>query len=203
MKTSELIAILKEVDPAGDTEVVIDGECIIAVNRLPAYYDGAYQKLNRDSNGKFSSASIERSGFKVEFDHISIEDAMWNNEDLDVDCEPAYASIVNDWRKNVQDAKDESSYTLFRSYVLRKAKIVAVEIQDRYESQIRDFYFSNLSYRDKIPKDILDLQVNDARYGNFKPSIADMKMLYWANIIRVNFDDRTGLLEIINTLKTT
>lgn len=198
MRTSELIALLQKVDPSGDTEVVIDGESIMAVDMLPAYYDGPYQMIHRNQNGRIESASIVREGFKVELKCMTIEDAMWTNEDLVVNAPTELDSVVQSWRDNVKDAKQESCYALFRQYVFDKARIYAVEIKDQFEKQVRDFYFSNLSYQDPIPKDILELRVNDSRYGSIVPSQADMKMLYWSSFLRVNFDEQSRKLEISN-----
>lgn len=52
MKTSQLIVRLNEIDPTGENEVCVGNCDINFIDKLPAYYDGKLQLLERDESGK-------------------------------------------------------------------------------------------------------------------------------------------------------
>ena len=81
MTTAELIALLREVDPAGTTPVCVANADIYFVQRLPAYYDGRLQQLVHDESkrGKAWSivgARISSTGDKIDIVPMSIRDVL-------------------------------------------------------------------------------------------------------------------------------
>lgn len=84
MKTKELIKILQEADPEGETECVVDGRDIYFASNLPYYYDGKPWLLIHDLDKKGKSWSIKgiklmTSGDKVNIHTLDVEDVIWND----------------------------------------------------------------------------------------------------------------------------
>ena len=113
MITSELIRLLQEIDPKGDTPVCVDNVDIFFVDAKPAYWDGRLQELVRDK-GKSPyynvvGAKYHCSGEKICIETHSVKDAILENPDLPVDfselerCMPAsaedYKRAVDGWRE--------------------------------------------------------------------------------------------------------
>ena len=90
MKSKELIRQIQEIDPTGELEVCIDTTTdILFVERLPAYYDGKLEVLQRDENidsdYNVVSAKLMVTGLKVAIRTFSIEDAILDNPNIPID----------------------------------------------------------------------------------------------------------------------
>lgn len=118
MKSKELIRILQETDPNGETEVTIDGADIYCVARYPGYYDGCYQVITRDpSKTTFNIVKIKRTraGEKIRLHTYSIEDLIWDGWDIqsggkveidNFEC-PSYNERDEATRKEVKACDEE------------------------------------------------------------------------------------------------
>lgn len=88
MKTKELIKLLQEADPSGESTVNCNRDPIYAVEGLPGYYDGPYTELIRDDErqrqGFYSVVGfrIRRDGDKVRIQTMPLEDCIWNCSSL-------------------------------------------------------------------------------------------------------------------------
>lgn len=69
MTTGELIKQLQEADPEGNLHVRIAGECPVAVERKPGYWDGRYSCVE---NGKFH---VSTEGDKIDIHTMDLE--LW------------------------------------------------------------------------------------------------------------------------------
>ena len=83
MKTKDLIKALSDADPSGELECCVGNVDVYHVRKLPAYYDGAFEVLvhNESVRGKQWSViggKIVRSGYKVQIECISLDDAMFD-----------------------------------------------------------------------------------------------------------------------------
>ena len=76
MKTRELIKKLFKADPVGDQEVCVGNLDINFVENVPAYYDGAYQVIERDSFGRITGGKYIKSGNKVQINTLAICDIL-------------------------------------------------------------------------------------------------------------------------------
>lgn len=106
VKTRELIAELQAADPSGELPVCVDGEDIYFVERLPGYYDGAYQQLIHDESKKpywsIVGGKITRKGEKVRIQVMSIRDVIQDMPDLPVELDEGmreyYENKIAEWR---------------------------------------------------------------------------------------------------------
>lgn len=104
MKTRDLIEALQQIDPDGCTECCVGNADIFDVSRQPAYYDGRLETLWRDMNRSgynVSSATMTAFGTKIVIKPLSIETAIMNDPDLEVDTQgDTHASdSVERWRR--------------------------------------------------------------------------------------------------------
>lgn len=86
MTTRELIAALQAQDPSGDLPVCLSdgGEAIHFVSREPGYYDGPYERLERNERGCIVSARLTTQGEKVRLHHTSIATMIMDRPDFPV-----------------------------------------------------------------------------------------------------------------------
>jgi hypothetical protein len=79
MKTNELIKILKEIDPDGNSECVINNMSIRHVQMLPYYYDGDAKFVELDSYGDPIKITNKSSNTKVKL-------SQWDLEEIAILC---------------------------------------------------------------------------------------------------------------------
>ncbi len=84
MLTKELIALLKEADPEGNTEVCIDNLPVWYVQKLPAYYDGCMIRytpsLTQDHFTHVEKMERVQNGSKIDICYYSWKSAMWDSD---------------------------------------------------------------------------------------------------------------------------
>ena len=105
MTTAELIAALRQADPAGTTPVCVANADVYFVQRQPAYYDGRLQQLVHDDakRGKEWSivgAKIISAGEKVDIVALSIRDVLIDHPDLPI--EGGDPETIDRWRKEAR-----------------------------------------------------------------------------------------------------
>jgi len=116
MKTKELIERLQEADPSGELPVCNDNYDILFIDVVAAYYDGRLEQLIRDPESKYygvTGARVLCSGDKVRIHTHSIEDAIWENQDLLIDlsdikkrmpsCLDSWAESIEQWRNEARE----------------------------------------------------------------------------------------------------
>lgn len=109
MKSKKLIKLIQELDPSGETEVCVGTTQDIAfVERMPAYYDGALQLIERE-NDEIVSAKFERAGDKIAIRYVGIVDAILDDPDLEVDCQghERYEELVENARKTSRELEEK------------------------------------------------------------------------------------------------
>ena len=114
MKTKELIRLLKQIDPSGDTECCINNFDILSVVRNPADFGGCLEVLIRDTkiNGhNVIGAKIFSAGTKVCFNTHSIQDAIMDDPNLPVDISQdvngKYSRDLVKWRSKSRELISE------------------------------------------------------------------------------------------------
>jgi len=115
LKTKELIRRLQEADPSGEEECVIGNQDIHFVACEEAYWDGCAEVLIRDEDCKYYNivgAKVVSKGRKIIIRPLSIESAIYNNEDLPVEYDDDYSrnkyeSYVEKTRVKVKELNEE------------------------------------------------------------------------------------------------
>jgi hypothetical protein len=103
MKSCELIKLLQQVDPSGETECVVGGEDIYFVARAPCYYDGTPCLLIRDPNKApyWDVVGIRKmnAGDKIKIHTLSALDVIVEAETSPSISIPSdYDALRDEWR---------------------------------------------------------------------------------------------------------
>lgn len=109
MKTKKLIALLQEEDPSGELDVCVGNVDIHFVERLPAYYDGSLQVLERDEDCKYyniTGGRYVRAGEKVNIHTLSITDAISNAAGREKPFPVDYSELSSDQAEATKKAHD-------------------------------------------------------------------------------------------------
>lgn len=154
MKSKEVIRLLQELDPDGETEVCVGNMDIDYIECLPAYYDGTLQVLQRDESKdgyNIIGAKYCIDGDKLCIVPLSISDAIVHQDcSLNVD----YSELtedrreqlkkqhndLRDWHKNMEDDLDRET---FIKWAIEEANKLTVDL-DWFESQVRFFAEKNI-----------------------------------------------------------
>lgn len=85
MKTSEFIKMLQEEDPNDECTVSV-GNCPVRwIEKLPYYYDGRLQHIERDASGKVVKVGWKSGGHKLKIHYDTIEDALMDYPDAEIE----------------------------------------------------------------------------------------------------------------------
>lgn len=127
MKTKDLIKMLQDVDPSGETEVCVDNLDIYFAERKPAYWDGRLQLLIRDESKKpfyhVAGAKVISSGDKIELHTMGVEDVIENDPDAIVDLtdiEKNMSSTFEEWKKRIENWRAETKRIIAQVRAERK-----------------------------------------------------------------------------------
>lgn len=87
MKSKELIKLLQDLDPAGETEVCVDNLAIFSVYSSPSYWDGPLNIILREDAAdkyKITGFKITGRGTKIVIKALLLEDIFLDYPDLPV-----------------------------------------------------------------------------------------------------------------------
>ena len=113
MKTKELIKILNEIDPEGETEVVIENESAFFAYKEPAYYDGIMELILKNENGEIIGGKYSSKGSKISLRPYGIMSAIYDFPELSVEYDIAnskkeeYKKMVEQWRIESREIDEE------------------------------------------------------------------------------------------------
>lgn len=99
MKSRELIAKLRELDPEGEIEV----SHVWDVERLPAYYDGALQIIDEKGNCK-----VTTKGLKLCIITRTLTDVILDNSEAVIDISELEGTWVKKYQERIEDARTQS-----------------------------------------------------------------------------------------------
>ncbi len=109
MKSKELIRRLQEIDPTGETEVVVGCSDIYFLQKDPMYYDGLPITLIRDESKRpywdvigFRATS---KGNKIRIRTLDFEDVMWDTKNCIIELEDDYSK--RHYEKDIERIKEE------------------------------------------------------------------------------------------------
>lgn len=147
MKTKDLIKLLQEEDPSGETEVVIDdGRDIFYLDTLPGYWDGNYTTLIRDSSKKpyydIIGAKYRSDGTKIKIKGMSWEDVLENDPDfsievIDIGVYKKMQKEVDKYREEIKEINEK-----FKKKFKFKIDIEENIVQNKEEYKLLNYIFS-------------------------------------------------------------
>jgi len=112
MKTKELIALLHNLDPTGETEVVVDDKGVYSVTAEDAALTGPYCRLEKDGCRKplFSVVGItlESSGPKIRIRPVGVEDFLEEVPDGEINLAKLDSEQKSIYRDRIKNARDKS-----------------------------------------------------------------------------------------------
>jgi hypothetical protein len=132
MKTKELIKLLQEADPNGESYVRIDGGIPVCVELKPGYYDGSYSYY--DENKKYC---ISRMGSKVDIHTTAIFDYVVDN----------MGSFPNN--KSIEEVLDKFNFYLSENEEQNNKE------KERYVQQIINAYNENIKMDENLYEEAL------------------------------------------------
>ena len=142
MKTKELIKLLQEADPTGESYVRMDGGIPICVELKPGYYDGSYSYYDEDRK-----YCISKMGTKVDIHTTSIFDYVMDN----------MGSYPNN--KTIEDVLEQFNFYLGDTEEQNNSQ------KERYVQQIIDAYNENIKIDEQLYKKALDEMIDNALVG--------------------------------------
>lgn len=155
MKSKELIRILKEIDPTGETEVCVGNVDIDCIVDMPAYWDGSLQVLQRDEKNNIIGAKYVRTGEKLQIYPLSISDAIDGRYEFKVDyseLNPERAEAtrkahgdLREWHERLQIELELNNFTEWA-----KSKLNVEEDLEHIHGCIKDFFNQHVSPKDPI-----------------------------------------------------
>ena len=198
MKTAEVIRLLQEADPTGETECCVENADIFFVDVQPAYYDGYLQVLKRDPTSKCYNvvgAKYTAKGQKVVIKVLTISDAIFEQEDLPVEFEDLSPGNADYYRKLVEDRRaltrkicDDVELASFNEYLFKRLRNLSEDFdEDVIREAARVFYSEHMSYLDVMPVDIAKRGIP----ANGEPGLSwnQRRCLQWDKEIQVDFVD--------------
>jgi hypothetical protein len=185
VNTSKLIELLQKADPSGQTEVCVGNVAIVAVSGLPAYYDGPLQVIERNAEGRFSSAKFVRSGSKINIFTRSVASVISDYTNFPIDLSElsegdrrAYTASIEKIRQANRDLEETMELENFIKWVRDRAIqfVPADTDQDDYLKDLAsEFFQAHLS-----PTDLLSM--------DSKGSYVDCRKQQWDQEIEITFD---------------
>ena len=195
MKGKELIKQLQEADPTGEIEVCTGNADIWDVTVEPAYYDGALQVIDRDSDNRPILGRRVRSGQKVSLSPIRIEDAL-EYPDFKIEYQTEtdrqrYEKIDLEARRHDREIDFGVEMDIFASWVFLKIqslKPIPLGWVTRIEEAAQKFYKEHRG-PDKDGK-----AIQDRNWGWEKGSWADRLHSLWEELIHVDWDNYSRII---------
>jgi hypothetical protein len=180
MKTKELIKLLQEEDPTGETDVCVGNLPITYVCIEPAYYDGRLQRILDNNKGEYVSA-----GSKVVINYTSFSDIVIDNQEFEIDYSALgdhskdktkeHHEELRQWSKKL-DLKMLSE--AFVKWAKTKASILSEDIEE-VGYMASNFLISNL---DKI-------DFNNIGKVEIGQSFSSTREKYWDSKFEITLDD--------------
>lgn len=115
MKTSQLIKLLQEADPNDECTVCISNHPVSDVDRMPYYYDGRLEYIERDEHHNPIKVGYKAGGQKIKIHCDTIEDALMDNPDAELildgityqsQVQDRYMSFIRECQKDGQEFQE-------------------------------------------------------------------------------------------------
>ena len=206
MKTKELIRLLQEEDPTGETEVSVGNHDIFELHTEPAYWDGKLQLLIRDPakapyydivGGKYVT-----KGCKIVINAMSISDVLWQDPDATVDYSELgqsadrYRESDEKTRQASRDVTLKVEMDAFHRWVKSKAEVIRPGDADCRSAS--DYFFEKHLHVDdplkELPpkKQIIKEKDGDKEYTVW-PSVNERRESGWDDMLEVYWRGGWGI----------
>jgi hypothetical protein len=83
MKTSEFIKLLQAEDPNDECTVCISNHPVSWIEKLPYYYDGRLEYIEKDASGTVLKVGYKAGGMKLKIHYDTIEDVLMDYPDAE------------------------------------------------------------------------------------------------------------------------
>ena len=200
MTTSELIGLLRQSDPDGTTPVCVGNGAVIAVQMLPAYYDGALNVIECE-DWRPVRGWRTRDGKKIEIEVTHVSDCIENYEDSFTVVYPTEKDRdryeLSDQRTKFEIVKitNEVHREFFTEWVwgkIQKIRPVPLEWVGRIRKAAEEFYDGNdmtPSWKE-MPERIKLRRTKDGGW----PSANERDCEWWDEQFFVNWDDYSRIV---------
>jgi hypothetical protein len=203
VKSKELIRLLQEEDPTGETEVSVGNHDIFELRTEPAYWDGKLQLLIRDPakapyydivGGKYCTA-----GSKIVINAMSISDVLWQDPDATVDYSELgqyadkYREADEKTRRASRDVTLKVGMDAFYRWV--KSKAEAIRPGDTDCRSGADYFFEKHLHVDDPLKELPKQKHVDSTGKEYEcwPSVNDRRESGWDDRIEVYWRGGWGI----------
>lgn len=187
MTTKELIKLLQEVDPEGDTDVCVGNCSVVDINKLPSYYDGPLQVVITDEAGYSISGKYKRNGHKVDLYTSSFSQLVWDRKNFPVDYSELGEERAKIYKENHDKIRQEAKnldYKLDLEYFTKHIKKRAADIMEDDENALEGICktFFDEHYKERtIPSFVPIKKEGDSWYLSY----VDRKNLQWSMEVEI------------------
>lgn len=128
MKTSELIKLLQEVDPKDECTICVNNHPVSDVDRMPYYYDGRLELVERDDYYQVTRVGYKAGGDKIKIRYDTVEDALMDYPDAELELsgityqgkvDSRYMDSINQW---IADGKEYVNWKQLSQAALNKGQ---------------------------------------------------------------------------------
>ncbi len=195
MKTKTLVQLLNEADPSGEIECCVGNVDIHFVERLPGYYDGAYQVLTRDENQKeyynITGGKYIREGQKIQIHTLSIQDILedpkatleyigFNSEEE----RKAYEASDNKTKEQWHNIHVNTEWSTFEDWAKKEAAKISGD--PGISEYVRPFFDKNIDYNTPLLK--AEVKHIDKDGNRWMESVCDRREREWSMKYKVEFE---------------
>jgi hypothetical protein len=157
MKTKDLIKLLQEEDPSGEIECCVGNADIVAVEQMPAYYDGKLQILSKDEKGRIIGAKYKGSGLKLKIKVMDICDALFSYPDLAVDYSDLSSANAEEFKRVDDEIRDQRNaimidleWSYFKKWIIKKSENMTGQLVDF--QTVREFFDKHIDFSSPLLK---------------------------------------------------
>jgi hypothetical protein len=115
IKTSEFIKMLQKEDPLDECYVCVGNHPVSWVERLPAYYDGRMEWIEKDEHGTPIKVGYPSGKMKLTIHYDTVEDALLDNPDAELildgityegQVQERYWNYIQEWIKEGREFQE-------------------------------------------------------------------------------------------------
>lgn len=203
MKAKELIRLLQEEDPTGETEVSVGNHDIFTVHTEPAYWDGKLQLLIRDESKKpyydVVGGKYCTKGCKIVITSMGVSDVLWENPDATVDYSELgqyadrYRESDEKTRQASRDVTLKVEMDAFHRWVKSKAEVIRPGGEDCRSTS--DYFFEKHLHVDDPLKELPKKKHVDSTGTEYEcwPSVNERRESGWGDTIEVYWRGGWGI----------
>lgn len=147
MKTSELIKELQELDPNDECVICVSNHPVSDVGRMPWYYDGRVEFIERDRKNIPTKAGYPNHGSKIKIYFDTLEEALIDNPDVELDLsgityqgkvEERYMGNIEKWKEEGREFQEwKKNNILLAESEKGFCKLPKISLRTRFTSLLR------------------------------------------------------------------